>query len=60
VHLRAVLWPAAIDELVQRLASQGVWRPGGQRQPPPMVRLGRSEATHQGVLDWHVDALADW
>ncbi|KIY92475.1 hypothetical protein MNEG_15488 [Monoraphidium neglectum] len=50
---------AAIDEIVARLAAQGVWRPGGAREAPGMVRAGRSDATHASVIAYHVDALAD-
>lgn len=33
----------AIDELMGRLATEGVWAPDGRRRPPAMVRLGRAE-----------------
>jgi hypothetical protein len=36
---------AAIDEIVARLAAQGVWRPGGAREAPGMVR-GSGDAKH--------------
>lgn len=50
---------AAIDELATRLANEGVWGEQGEKRPPAMVRLGRSDATHPSVLMFHVDALAD-
>uniref|UniRef100_A0A7S3VNR9 AAA+ ATPase domain-containing protein n=1 Tax=Dunaliella tertiolecta TaxID=3047 RepID=A0A7S3VNR9_DUNTE len=51
---------AAIDELVGRLARDGVWRKtDGSQRAPGMVRLGRSETTHPQVLDLHVDAVAE-
>lgn len=50
---------AAIDELVHRLAEEGVWRTDGCRKPPALVRMGRSDQTHASVLALHVDALAE-
>lgn len=36
---------AAIDELLMRLAFEGVWRGDGRRKPPAVVRLGRVEVS---------------
>eukprot|EP00879_Flechtneria_rotunda_P007634 GHRR01008006.1.p1 GENE.GHRR01008006.1~~GHRR01008006.1.p1 ORF type:complete len:1552 (+),score=731.37 GHRR01008006.1:78-4658(+) len=50
---------AAIDELITRLADEGVWSETGAKRAAAMVRLGRSDATHPSVLMFHVDALAE-
>lgn len=55
---RCPCWCAAIDELVARLARDGVWTRAGNRRQPAMVRLGRMEVTHAEVRDFHVDAVA--
>lgn len=36
---------AAIDELLTRMAVEGVWRADGRRRPPAVVRLGRVEVS---------------
>ncbi|GIM05142.1 hypothetical protein Vretimale_9587 [Volvox reticuliferus] len=50
---------AAIDELLMRLALEGVWRADGTRKPPAVVRLGRVEVVHGSVHALHVDSLAE-
>ncbi|GLI67193.1 hypothetical protein VaNZ11_011114, partial [Volvox africanus] len=50
---------AAIDELLMRLALEGVWRADGRRKPPAVVRLGRAEVVHGSVHALHVDSLAE-
>ncbi|GFR50440.1 hypothetical protein Agub_g12661, partial [Astrephomene gubernaculifera] len=50
---------AAIDELLTRLAEEGVWRADGSRRPPAVVRLGRVEVAHGSVMALHVDSLAE-
>ncbi|KAK9830550.1 hypothetical protein WJX72_012414 [[Myrmecia] bisecta] len=50
---------AAIDELIARLAVQGLYRaPGGRRECPSMLRMGKLETAHPLVQAFHIDAVA--
>lgn len=48
---------AAVDELVHRLVTDGVWTAGGGRRRPTVVRVGRLDATHEAVKRYHIDVL---
>ncbi|EXC33624.1 hypothetical protein L484_013821 [Morus notabilis] len=50
---------AAVDELVSRISSQGLYRSDGKMYKPYVVRVGNVKTVHPNSLPFFIDTLVD-
>ncbi|XP_030499717.2 uncharacterized protein LOC115715063 isoform X1 [Cannabis sativa] len=50
---------AAVDELVSRISSQGLYRSDGKMYKPYLVRVGNLKTVHPNSLPFFIDTLVD-
>ncbi|CAK8535549.1 unnamed protein product [Lathyrus sativus] len=50
---------AAVDELVSRLSSPGLYGSNGKMYKPYLVRVGNAKTVHQNSLPFFIDTLVD-
>ncbi|KHG27459.1 Helicase SEN1 [Gossypium arboreum] len=50
---------AAVDELVSRISSEGLYGRDGKRYKPYLVRVGNAKTVHPNSLPFYIDTLVD-